>query len=140
MNTRGLRRIGNVKPVARAASWSTGVSRAADRGVQEGCGLPAVELEAGLLALAADHQAPERRGLRNAQEADDLMIEDARVKMQVAAKVVLPVTGDVGCQHDRLVALDGARNRGRIGWGGEEDLAKRPRLLRTGVGRDQPSA
>jgi hypothetical protein len=44
--------------------------------VQERCGLPAFELEAGLLAFAADHQAPERRRLRNVQEADDLVIED----------------------------------------------------------------
>jgi hypothetical protein len=49
------------------------------------------------------------------------VIENAGMKMQIGAELMLPVAGDVGRQHDRLVALDGARNHRCVGRCGRED-------------------
>jgi hypothetical protein len=133
------RKAGRARGLTAAKPLAIG-SAVGARGAQKSCGFLAVEFETSLPALAADHQASERRGLGNAQEADDLVIEDAGMKMQIGVELMLPVAGDVGRQHDRLVALDGARDHGCVGRHGDEDLAKCPCLLRTAVGRHQPSA
>ena len=73
----------------------------------EGRRFVAIELEARLLPLAADHQAPERGSLGKAQEADDLVIEDGPgMKMQIGAELVLPVAGPNPARQRRMAGWD----------------------------------
>ena len=108
------------------------------RRLDEGAGLGFGELEARLLSLAADQQAAKPCAFRNPEEADRLMIEDA--ELAVGLEMLLPVRRDVGGEHHRLTARDGAGDHRSVGGRRRHHLLQRAHAVGAAVADRTPPA